>query len=61
MTMLGLLKELALEAGRGAVVKLVELITRKPREDEKARGLSHKDVEHQQAQIRAATAHKVNK
>jgi hypothetical protein len=61
MTLLGLVKELALEAGRGAVLKLAELIAGKPREEEKARGLSHKDVEHQQAQIRAATAHKVPK
>lgn len=62
MTLLTLLKQAAFELGKGAVMGVAkgisELIAGKPSEPT-ARGLSHQDVERQQAQIRSATAHKV--
>lgn len=62
MTLLTLLKQAAFELGKGAVTGIAkgisELIAGKQTEPD-ARGLSHKDVAHQQAQIKSATAHKV--
>jgi hypothetical protein len=51
-----MLRELAFEAGRGAVVAIVDWVRGKPAPSS-APGLSHRDVEHQQRQIRSATAH----
>lgn len=59
MTLLSLLKELALAAGRGAASRVAELVRGTPRDEPEAKGLSHQEVEQQQAQIRSATAFKV--